>query len=49
MGFDAVKTLHDKLAGRMVPKRIDLSARVILPTDLDKPEVQRLLAPEKPR
>lgn len=49
MGFDAVKTIHDKLDGRMVPKRIDLSARVIRPADLDKPEVQRLLAPEKPR
>ena len=49
MGFDAVKTLHDKLAGRQVAKRIDLSARVIRPADLDKPEVQRLLAPEKAR
>lgn len=49
MGYDAVKTLHDKLEGKMVAKRIDLSARVIRPADLDKPEVQRLLAPEKPR
>ncbi|MBY0374700.1 MAG: substrate-binding domain-containing protein [Bryobacteraceae bacterium] len=49
MGFDAVKTLHDKLAGRQVAKRIDLSARVIRPADLDKPDVQRLLAPEKAR
>lgn len=49
MGFDAVKTLYDKLAGRQVAKRIDLSARVIRPADLDKPDVQRLLAPEKAR
>jgi ribose transport system substrate-binding protein len=45
MGHDAVKTIVDKLNGQTPPKRIDLSARVITKADLDKIEVQRLLAP----
>jgi len=46
MGFEAVRTVVDKLAGKSVAKRIDLSAQVIRPEDLVKPEVQRLLKPE---
>lgn len=46
MGHDAVQTLVDKLAGKTVPQRIDLSARVIRADDLSKPDVQRLLTPE---
>jgi len=45
MGHDAVKTIVDKLNGQTPPKRIDLSARVITKADLEKLEVQRLLAP----
>ena len=45
MGHDAVKTIVDKLNGQTPPKHIDLSARVITKSDLDKAEVQRLLFP----
>ncbi len=43
IGYDAVKTLVDKLNGRTPPKRMDLSARVITKADLEKPEVKELL------
>jgi len=46
MGFEAVKTLVDKLNGTTSPKRIDLSARLIRRDDLNKPEVQQLLFPD---
>jgi ribose transport system substrate-binding protein len=49
MGHDAVKTIVDKLNGQTPPKRIDLSARVVTKADLDKAEVQRLLAPDLKR
>lgn len=45
MGYEAVHTLADKLNGKTPPKRMDLQARVILKSDLDKPEVQALLFP----
>ena len=46
IGFEAVKTLVDKLNGAPAPpKRIDLPARVIRKTDLDNPEIQELLHP----
>ena len=47
MGFEAVKTLVDKLNGATPPKRIDLAARVVTKADLDKPEVRELLFPGK--
>ena len=47
IGFEAVKTLVDKLNGAPPPpKRIDLPARVIRKTDLDNPEIQELLHPD---
>ncbi|MGI8742500.1 MAG: substrate-binding domain-containing protein [Bryobacteraceae bacterium] len=46
MGFEAVKTLVDKLQGSVPPKRIDLSARLVRREDLGKPEVQQLLSPD---
>jgi hypothetical protein len=46
MGFEAVKTLVDKLRGDAPPKRIDLPARVIHKSDLDLPEVHQLLYPD---
>jgi ribose transport system substrate-binding protein len=45
MGYQAVKTLVDKLNGATQPKRVDLPAHVIRREDLDKPEVQELLKP----
>jgi len=46
IGYNAVQTLVDKLNGKTPPKRIDLSARVITKSDLDKPDVQALLNPD---
>jgi ribose transport system substrate-binding protein len=46
MGFEAVKSLVDKLSGKTPPKRMDLSARVITKANLDDPEVQQLLKPD---
>ncbi|MBI3210310.1 MAG: substrate-binding domain-containing protein [Candidatus Solibacter usitatus] len=46
MGFEAVRTLVDKLDGKTPPKRIDLSAKVIRAEDLDKPGVKQLLYPD---
>lgn len=45
MGFEAVKTLVDKLQGKTPPKRVDLAARVIRKEDLNKPEIKQLLSP----
>jgi ribose transport system substrate-binding protein len=46
IGYEAVQTLVDKLHGKTPPKRIDLSARVITKSDLDKPEIKALLNPD---
>jgi len=46
MGYQAVKTVADKLRGGSPPKRMDLKARVIRPEDLNKPDVKTLLAPD---
>src|SRR5450631_2187766 len=46
MGFEAVKTLVDKLNGATPPKRIDLPARVVYKADLDQPDVHALLYPD---
>ena len=48
MGFEAVKSVVDKIAGKPVAKRIDLSARLIRRNELDQPDAIRLLTPEKP-
>jgi ribose transport system substrate-binding protein len=45
MGYEAVRTLVDKLNGKTPPTRIDLQARIIVKADLDKPEVKALLSP----
>lgn len=45
MGYEAVRTLVDKLNGKTPPKRIDLKARIIVKSDLEKPEVKALLSP----
>ena len=46
IGYEAVKTLVDKLYGKTPPKIIDLSARVITKAELDKPDVKTLLHPD---
>ncbi len=46
MGFEAVKTLCDKLEGKTPAKRIDLAATVVTGADLDKPEIHALLFPD---
>lgn len=46
MGFEAVKTLVDKLHGTNPPKVIDLSATVVVKGDLDKPQIKELLFPD---
>lgn len=46
IGYEAVRTLVDKLNGKTPAKRLDLSAQVILAADIDKPENKRLLSPE---
>ena len=46
MGFEAVKAVTDKLAGKTPNKQIDLSAVVITKADLDKPEIKALLHPD---
>ena len=45
MGYQAVKTLVDKLHGTDPAKMIDLSARVVTKGDLEKPEIKALLFP----
>lgn len=45
MGFEAVRTVVDKINGKTPPKQQDLAAKVIRKADLDKPEIQRLLNP----
>lgn len=46
IGYEAVKSLAEKLSGSTPPKRMELPARVITRPDLDKPEVKALLFPE---
>ncbi len=46
MGYEAVKTIVDHLAGRTPPHRIDSGALLVTREDLGKPEVQKLLNPE---
>ncbi|MEO8656897.1 MAG: substrate-binding domain-containing protein [Bryobacteraceae bacterium] len=46
IGFEAVRTLVDKLNGKNPPKRIDLAARTVTRDQLDSPEVKELLRPD---
>ncbi len=46
IGYEAVKSIAQKLNGETPPREIDLSARLITPLDLDKPEVKALLFPD---
>ena len=46
MGYEAVKSLAEKLNGGTPARRLDLPAQMIVKSDLDKPEVKALLFPE---
>ncbi len=46
LGYQAVKSLADKLNGQTPPKKLELPVRVILKADLDKPDVRALVEPE---
>lgn len=46
IGYEAVKSLTDHLAGKPPLKRMDLPARVIVKSDLDKPEIKSPVFPE---
>ncbi|MCS7026229.1 MAG: substrate-binding domain-containing protein [Bryobacteraceae bacterium] len=46
IGYEAVRTLAERLAGKIPPKRIDLSAVIVRKEDLEKPETQKLLFPD---
>jgi ribose transport system substrate-binding protein len=46
MGYEAVRTLADKLSGKTPEKRIDLKAVVVTRADLDKPDIHQLLYPD---
>ena len=46
MGFEAVKSLVDKLHGQTPPKRMDLAPHIVHKEDLDKPEMREILFPD---
>lgn len=46
IGFEAVKTVVDKLAGQTPPKRMDLPAVVVNAANLNNPELKRLVQPD---
>jgi ribose transport system substrate-binding protein len=46
IGYEAVKTLVDKLNGKNPPKRMDLRAVIVHTSDLEKPEMKQLLSPD---
>ena len=46
IGYEAVKSLAQKLAGQTPVRRIDLPVREIVRADLDKPDVRLLVAPK---
>jgi len=46
IGYEAVKSLAQKLSGQNPPKRMELPVRSIVKADLEKPEVRALLQPE---
>jgi ribose transport system substrate-binding protein len=45
IGYEAVKSLADKLSGHTPAPRLEIPARIVLKSDLDKPDVHTLLHP----
>jgi ribose transport system substrate-binding protein len=46
LGYEALKSLVEKLNGKTPPKKLELPVRVILKSDLDNPEVRALIEPK---
>jgi ribose transport system substrate-binding protein len=47
MGYEAVKTMHAKLTGGTVEKRVQTGEHVATAENMDTPEMQKLLSPER--
>ena len=47
MGYEAVKTMHAKLTGKPVEKRVQTGEHVATPENMDTPEMKKLLNPER--
>ena len=47
MGYQAVKTMHAHLTGKPVEKRVQTGEHVATPENMDDPEMQKLLTPER--
>ncbi len=47
IGYEAVRTLIDRIKGGQPPKEIPLGARVVRASDLGQPDIQKLLFPER--
>jgi ribose transport system substrate-binding protein len=45
IGYKAVQSVAEKLAGKNPPRKIDLSAVVITRSDLGRPEIKAMLFP----
>jgi ribose transport system substrate-binding protein len=46
IGYEAVKSLAQKLSGQTPAKRLEIAASIVTKPDLDKPDVQALLFPK---
>ena len=46
IGYEAVKSLAEKLSGKTPTRRLEIPARVIVESDLNNPDVRALLFPE---
>jgi len=46
IGFEAVRTIADKLAGKTPGRRMDLAARVVTRDNVETPEIRALLKPD---
>ncbi len=46
IGYEAVKSLSEKLSGQAPPKQVQLPARVIVKADLANPDVRALVSPD---
>ena len=46
IGYEAVRSLAEKLAGRQTEKRMDLPVRLVTKDLLHKPEIQELVSPK---
>ncbi|MCS7315529.1 MAG: substrate-binding domain-containing protein [Bryobacterales bacterium] len=46
MGYEVIRLLADKMAGKSVPRQVDLRARVVTRADWETAEIRRLLLPQ---